>query len=81
MICSVSYFKQNSDFYIFYFSFFLDIDSLSKPRAQIATQLLVELNPDVKGDYVDEPIEELLKNNPNFFSSFSVVITTALNER
>uniref|UniRef100_A0A0V0G5L6 NEDD8-activating enzyme E1 regulatory subunit n=1 Tax=Triatoma dimidiata TaxID=72491 RepID=A0A0V0G5L6_TRIDM len=62
-------------------NFFLDIDSMGKPRAQTATQLLIELNPDVKGDYVDEPIEELLKNNPNFFSSFSVVIATALNER
>ncbi|KAK9499289.1 hypothetical protein O3M35_002346 [Rhynocoris fuscipes] len=62
-------------------NFFLEIDSIGKPRAQVATQLLVELNPDVKGDYVDEAIEDVLKNNPTFFNTFSVVIATALNER
>ncbi|CAH1390420.1 unnamed protein product [Nezara viridula] len=62
-------------------NFFLDIDSIGKQRALVATQLLLELNTDVKGDYVDESIEQLLKNNPNFFSNFSVVIATSLNER
>lgn len=62
-------------------NFFLDVDSVGKPRALIATQLLLELNPDVKGDYVDESIEELLKNNPSFFANFSVVIATSLTER
>lgn len=63
------------------FSFFLDIDSIGKPRAQVATQLLLELNPEVKGDYVDEAIEELLQNNPDFFKNFTVVVATSLPER
>ncbi|XP_014242902.1 NEDD8-activating enzyme E1 regulatory subunit isoform X2 [Cimex lectularius] len=58
-----------------------NIDSVGKPRAQVCTEFLVELNPDVKGDYVDESVEELLENNPNFFSNFSVVIATAIPER
>ncbi|KAL1117290.1 hypothetical protein AAG570_004616 [Ranatra chinensis] len=62
-------------------NFFLDVDSVGKPRAQIATQLLLELNPDVKGDYVDECPEQLLENNPNFFTHFTVVIAIALSER
>ncbi|CAA9996397.1 unnamed protein product [Nesidiocoris tenuis] len=62
-------------------NFFLDIDSIGKPRAQVATQLLLELNPEVKGDYVDEAIEELLQNNPDFFKNFTVVVATSLPER
>ena len=66
---------------VFCCSFFLDSESIGKPRALIATQLLLELNQDVKGDYVDESIEQLLENNPNFFSNFSVVIATSITER
>ncbi|KAF6201185.1 hypothetical protein GE061_005632 [Apolygus lucorum] len=62
-------------------NFFLDIDSIGKPRAQVSTQLLLELNPEVKGDYVDEPIEQLLQNNPNFFKNFTVVVAASLPER
>lgn len=63
------------------FSFFLDLDSVGRPRAQIATQLLLELNPDVKGDYVDEGPDELFEKNPDFFKSFTLVVTTALPEK
>lgn len=63
------------------YSFFLDTESIGKSRAQIATQLLLELNPDVRGDFVDESPQQLFENNPHFFNSFSVIITTALSER
>lgn len=33
-------------------NFFLDEDSLGKPRAERAAALLGELNPDVKGSYI-----------------------------
>nr|CAD7442558.1 unnamed protein product [Timema bartmani] len=62
-------------------NFFLDGDSCSKSRAQAATQLLLELNPDVRGDYVDESIEQLLENSPDFFNNFTVVVGTSLTER
>ncbi|KDR22868.1 NEDD8-activating enzyme E1 regulatory subunit [Zootermopsis nevadensis] len=62
-------------------NFFLDTESCGKSRAQVATRLLLELNPDVRGDYVDENIDQLLENNPDFFNNFSVVIGTSLTER
>lgn len=43
-------------------------------------QLLQELNPDVRGDYVDESVEYLLQNNPDFFRTFSVVIASSIKE-
>lgn len=63
------------------FSFFLENDSLGLSRAQVATQVLLELNPDVRGDYIDESPELLLAHSPDFFNSFSLVIATALPEK
>ncbi|XP_063244767.1 NEDD8-activating enzyme E1 regulatory subunit isoform X1 [Bacillus rossius redtenbacheri] len=62
-------------------NFFLDADSCGQSRAQVATQLLLELNADVRGDYVDENVDVLLENSPDFFNSFTVVIGTSLTER
>ena len=47
----------------------------------MATQLLMELNADVKGDYIEETCDQLLSNNPDFFCTFSVVIATGLTEK
>ncbi|XP_043288397.1 NEDD8-activating enzyme E1 regulatory subunit [Venturia canescens] len=62
-------------------NFFLDADSVGKSRAQVATQMLLELNPDVRGDYIDEGPDQILENSPEFFNNFSVVVTTALPEK
>lgn len=62
-------------------NFFLTKDSIGQARAQIATELLQELNSDVRGDFVEESVEQLLENNPRFFKNFSVVIATDLPER
>ncbi|XP_015119855.1 NEDD8-activating enzyme E1 regulatory subunit [Diachasma alloeum] len=62
-------------------NFFLDADSVGKSRAQVATQLLVELNQDVRGDYIDEGPDQILYNSPDFFNSFTVVVATALPEK
>jgi len=62
-------------------SFFLDSDSVGKSRAQVATQMLLELNPDVIGDYIDEDLGEILSNSPDFFNNFTIVVATALNEK
>ncbi|CAH1796256.1 unnamed protein product [Owenia fusiformis] len=62
-------------------NFFLDKDSLGKSRAQVATELLLELNEDVSGDFVDEKPEVLVENNPTFFNTFSIVIVTDISEK
>lgn len=62
-------------------NFFLDAESAGKSRAQIATQMLLELNRDVRGDYIDENPEEILHNSPDFFNNFTVVVATAVPEK
>ncbi|KMQ89348.1 nedd8-activating enzyme e1 regulatory subunit-like protein [Lasius niger] len=62
-------------------NFFLEADSVGKSRAQVATEILLELNPDVTGDYIDEEPEQILSNSPDFFNSFTVVVATALTEK
>ncbi|XP_066256113.1 nedd8-activating enzyme E1 regulatory subunit [Euwallacea similis] len=62
-------------------NFFLENDSLGLSRAQVATQSLLELNPDVRGDYIDESAEHIISNTQHFFKNFDVVIATALSEK
>ncbi|CAK9828110.1 NEDD8-activating enzyme E1 regulatory subunit [Anthophora retusa] len=62
-------------------NFFLEADSVGKSRAQVATQMLLELNSDVRGDYIDEEPEQILYNSPDFFNNFTVVIATSLAEK
>lgn len=64
-----------------YFSFFLETDSIGLSRAQAATQCLLELNSDVRGDYIDESPEHVMSHTQDFFNNFSVVIATALPEK
>ncbi|KAK1133526.1 hypothetical protein K0M31_011328 [Melipona bicolor] len=62
-------------------NFFLETDSVGKSRAQIATQMLLELNSDVRGDYIDEEPDQILYNSPDFFNNFTVVVATCLVEK
>ncbi|XP_026284162.1 NEDD8-activating enzyme E1 regulatory subunit [Frankliniella occidentalis] len=62
-------------------NFFLEAESIGKSRSAVALRLLLELNPDVHGDSVDEDVDQVLLNNPDFFNNFHVVIGTALSER
>lgn len=62
-------------------NFFLEADSIGKSRAQVATQMLLELNPDVRGDYIDEEPQQILYNSPDFFNNFTVVVATSLTEK
>ncbi|EDW18369.1 nedd8-activating enzyme E1 regulatory subunit isoform X1 [Drosophila mojavensis] len=62
-------------------NFFLDNSFLGKSKAFACKQLLQELNPDVIGDYVDESVDYILANRPNFFDSFDLVIASNLNEQ
>lgn len=62
-------------------NFFLFKDSIGKSRGKIATENLLELNPDVRGEYVEESLEYILQSDPSFFQRFTVVIATFLEER
>lgn len=62
-------------------SFFFDTNSIGQSKAKCSMQLLQELNPDVRSDYLDESIEMVLDNNPEYFHAFNVVIASSLKEK
>ncbi|XP_068750209.1 NEDD8-activating enzyme E1 regulatory subunit-like [Montipora capricornis] len=61
-------------------NFFLTKETIGKSRAECTTEFLLELNSDVSGDFIEETTECLLRENSDFFKSFSVVIATQLPE-
>ena len=50
-------------------------------RGAVATNLLSELNPEVRGVPVDDSPETVLNNNPDFFDEFDLVIATEIGEK
>ncbi|CAH0400110.1 unnamed protein product [Chilo suppressalis] len=62
-------------------NFFLEYSSKGSNRASEALRLLLELNPAVQGHAVQEPPDQILTENPEFFKSFSVVIASSLSEK
>lgn len=61
-------------------NFFLSSDALGKSRAKIAVEHLLELNSEVRGDYIEDDFDSLLSINADFFQAFSIVIATELPE-
>ena len=62
-------------------NFFLTQESIGQNRAKMACKLLQELNEDVRGSFVEDSLQELLQNNPQFFHSFSIVIANDVRQR
>ncbi|KAF2188291.1 hypothetical protein K469DRAFT_748618 [Zopfia rhizophila CBS 207.26] len=57
-------------------NFFLEEDHLGGFRAQHTCNLLKELNPDVQGNFITEPIETFL-DQPNALKPYSLIIVAA----
>ena len=55
-------------------NFFVTAQSLGQPRAEVVTKLLLEMNTDVKGDYVVDSLDSLLTHRASWLRSFSVII-------
>jgi len=62
-------------------NFFLDPDCIGGSRGEVAMRLLLEMNHEVRGDCVQETLEQVLVSNRTFFSSFSLVICCGLQEK
>lgn len=62
-------------------NFFLECSSKNLNRGSEALRLILELNPAVLGVAVQEPTNQILLDNPDFFKSFSLVIATSLCEK
>ncbi|KAI1283817.1 Nedd8-activating enzyme E1 regulatory subunit [Halotydeus destructor] len=59
-------------------NFFYDASSIGNSKAKVASQLLLEMNSDVRGDFIDETVENVLETNPKLFSNFNVVVATGI---
>ncbi|KAF3920800.1 hypothetical protein ABW20_dc0107209 [Dactylellina cionopaga] len=57
-------------------NFFLDDSCLGLSRAQKTCELLCELNPDAKGDFINDNIENILKSAPEKLKEFTIVLAT-----
>ncbi|CAL8088626.1 unnamed protein product [Calicophoron daubneyi] len=62
-------------------NFFWSEDARHKPRAQVVTEYLSELNESVSGNYVVENFADLIENDPQFFLGFTLIIVTDARER
>ncbi|XP_043189117.1 NEDD8-activating enzyme E1 regulatory subunit-like isoform X2 [Amphibalanus amphitrite] len=61
-------------------NFFLPSDCAGESRGRSACRLLLELNPDVRGQHVEQPLERLLDTEPDRLQAFSVVVATELTD-
>jgi len=59
-------------------NFFVEEAYLGKPRAETVCELLIEMNPDVRGHAVVKDPLELIAKNLEFFDSFTVVVATQI---
>ncbi|KAL4921429.1 hypothetical protein BDW62DRAFT_174671 [Aspergillus aurantiobrunneus] len=55
-------------------NFFLEHDSLGKPRAEETCRLLKELNSDVEGNFRSKPIAKVLQEEPEFLEQHKLVL-------
>lgn len=60
---------------------FLIAESVGQSRGAVACNLLLEMNHEVRGDFLEESADDILKNRPDFFKSFSLVIATEISEK
>ena len=59
-------------------NFFVDADDINKLRGEIVLKNLLELNPDVKGNFINKSAKEYMDDEKNNFKSFTVLIATNL---
>ena len=55
--------------------------ALGSPRGEVLLQSLLEMNPDVRGSFVDLSVEEVLRTQPHFFDDFTIVVAVNLQEK
>ncbi|KAG5188200.1 NEDD8 activating enzyme E1 subunit 1 [Tribonema minus] len=59
-------------------NFFVTEEHLGRPRAEVTCELLLELNPDVNGDFRVADVASVIEEEPQYFSTFNLVIATQL---
>lgn len=62
-------------------NFFVDSINVGKMRADVVKDLLCEMNSDVTGVAIAKSISLVMQTEPSFLSSFSLVITSNIEEK
>ena len=61
-------------------NFFVDADDIGKLRAEVVLKNLLELNPDVKGNFIEKSSKEYLDDTNNDLSIYDIVIAANLKK-
>ena len=61
-------------------NFFVDADDIGKLRSEIVLKNLLELNPDVKGNFIDKSSKEFLDDTNNDLGKYDIVIAANLKK-
>ena len=61
-------------------NFFVEADDTGKLRSEIVLKNLLELNPDVKGNFVEKSAKEFLSDEKNDFSKYDILIAANLKK-
>ena len=59
-------------------NFFVDLDDVGKTRGEIVLKNLLELNPDVKGNFIEKSASEFLDDTNNDINKYDLVIAANL---
>ena len=59
-------------------NFFVDANDVGKARGEIVLKNLLELNPDVKGNFINRNSKEYLDDEKSYIKSFDILIATNL---
>jgi len=59
-------------------NFFVDAADVGKIRGEIVLKNLLELNPDVKGNFINKSVKDYLNDEKNDYKSFNILIGTNL---
>jgi len=62
-------------------NFFVTTDSIGQSRAKVVTENLLELNPDVKGDYIHQDIHEFVSKESDLMKSYQLIIATDVDNK
>eukprot|EP00455_Lapot_gusevi_P037522 TRINITY_DN4203_c0_g1_i1.p1 TRINITY_DN4203_c0_g1~~TRINITY_DN4203_c0_g1_i1.p1 ORF type:complete len:572 (-),score=221.32 TRINITY_DN4203_c0_g1_i1:42-1688(-) len=57
-------------------NFFVEAEGLGKSRAQVVKEMLLEMNPDVRGHHLEQDPVQTINHTIEYFSSFQLVIVT-----
>jgi len=61
-------------------NFFLRKENIGQYRGPVAKDMLLELNPEVRGNSIESSVSQILQDQPEFFKSFNLVIATDVDE-